>query len=33
MRKQNIRLFLFVLFMAFSWGIVYWLFFAQNVME
>ena len=31
MRKSNVILLLFILAMAIGWGIVYWLFFAENV--
>jgi len=31
MRKGNVVLLLFILAMAVAWGIVYWIFFAENV--
>lgn len=31
MKKENILLFIFILVMAIGWGLVYWIFFADNV--
>jgi hypothetical protein len=31
MRKTNIILFILILGMAIGWGIIYWIFFADNV--
>lgn len=33
MKKANIMLLLFILAMAVAWGIVYWVFFAENVIN
>jgi|GEM_PF-4205900 len=33
MKKGNVVLLLFILAMAIGWGIVYWLFFAENVIS
>ncbi len=33
MKKANIMLLLFILAMAIAWGIVYWIFFAENVIN
>lgn len=31
MKKANVLLLLFILAMAIAWGIIYWTFFAENV--
>lgn len=33
MKKGNLVLLLFILVMAIAWGIVYWVFFAENVIS